>query len=137
GDEVCVISSVGDVPIEVPRRMLAGDAFLTGLLHDGERVQVVKRFGRRPSAAVRSALVAEAVLANGHVVCHEDGCDRTDVEWDHNLPWADGGTTTPEGLQPLCRGHHRAKTVKENKARARRRRTEKVRRPDDRGGPAP
>jgi hypothetical protein len=138
GDEVSVIPGFGDVAVEVPRRLLDGGAFLTGLLHDGERVQLVRRFGRRPSAAVRVAVVAEAVLAHGQLVCDVDGCDRTDIEWDHTLPWADGGTSDASNLSPKCRGHHRAKTATENETRARRRRTTAVRRsPVGDQGPAP
>ena len=135
GDEVCVIPGVGDLPLEVPQRMLAGNAFLTGLLHDGERVVAVERFGRRPSAAVCDALVVEHVLAHGNVVCSVDGCDRTDIEWDHTVPWADGGSTSPDNLGPRCRGHHRAKTLAENRARAKKRRAAQIRRTDH--GPAP
>jgi hypothetical protein len=140
GDEVCVIPGVGDLPLEVPARMLAANAFLTGLLHDGARVVAVTRYGRRPSAAVKDALVVDAVLAHGQVVCCEDGCDRTDIEWDHTLPYTDGGPTTTDNLEPRCRGHHRAKTTTENRDRARTRRTTPIRRPpnrtDDRG-PSP
>jgi hypothetical protein len=118
-DEVCVIPGFGEVPVEVPRRLLEADAFLTALLCNGDRVQQVKRFGRRPSAAVRSALLAQAVLAHGQVVCDVDGCDRTDIEWDHTLPWADGGPSNVDNLTPRCRGHHRAKTLAENQERAR------------------
>jgi hypothetical protein len=136
--EVSVIPGFGDVPVEVPRRLLDEDAFLTGLLHDGERVQLVRRFGRRPPAAVRAALVAEAVLAHGQVVCDVEGCDRTDIEWDHTVPWAEGGATSPGNLTPKCRGHHRAKTLAENQTRAERRRATKVRRSPSRDqGPAP
>jgi hypothetical protein len=137
-DEVCAIAGFGDVPVEIPRRLLEEDAFLTGLLHDGEHVQQVERFGRRPSAAVRSALVAQAVLAHGQVVCDEDGCDRTDIEWDHTVPWADGGSTDLDNLTPRCRGHHRAKTLAENRARggvSGRRATTKRRASNE--GPAP
>ena len=139
GDEVCVVPGFGDVPVEVPTRLLADNAFLTGLLHHGERVIAVKRYGRRPSAAVRDALVVEQVLAHGQVVCSIDGCDRTDIEWDHTIPYADGGPTTPANLAPRCRGHHRAKTTTENQTRAKQRRTKTLRRPpnrtDDRGPP--
>jgi hypothetical protein len=121
GDELCTIPGFGDVPLEVPRRMLDDNAFLTAVLYDGERVQLVKRFGRYRSAAVRSALVAEAMLAHGQVVCSERGCDRTDIEWDHTVPVADGGANDVCNQQPLCRGHHRRKTIRENQARARRR----------------
>jgi hypothetical protein len=136
GDELCVIPGIGDVPLEVPHRMLHEDAFLTGLLHDGERVHVVERFGRRPSAAVKSALVAQAVIRHDLVVCDEPGCDRTDIEWDHTLAYADGGATTAGTMSAKCRGHHRAKTVTENENRARRRRARTVRRAAGRG-PAP
>jgi hypothetical protein len=135
-DELCVIPGFGDVPIDVPQRLLEADAFLTGVLHDGERVQLVRRFGRRPSAAVKAALVAQAVVAHGQVVCDVDNCDRTDIEWDHTLPFADGGPSSAANLAPMCRGHHRAKTVNENHTRSRNRRTAAIRRTSD-GGPAP
>jgi hypothetical protein len=134
GDELCTVPGFGDVPVEVPRRMLDQDAFLTGLLHDGAQVQLVKRFGRRPSAAVKTALVAQAVLAHGNVVCDVEGCDRTDIEWDHIVPFADGGTTTAGSMTPKCRGHHRTKTIAENQARARTRTRTRTRRDS---GPAP
>ena len=35
GDELCTIPGFGDVPLEVPRRMLDENAFLTGVLYDG------------------------------------------------------------------------------------------------------
>jgi hypothetical protein len=137
-DEVSVIPGFGDVPIEVSRRLLDEDAFLSGLFHDGERVQLVRRFGRRPSAAVRAALVTEAVLAHGRIVCDVDGCDRADIEWDHTVPWADGGASSPANLTPKCRGHHHAKTLAENQARAQGQRTTKSRRsPPKNQGPAP
>jgi hypothetical protein len=135
-DELCVIPGFGDVPIDVPHRLLDEDAFLTGLLHDGERVQLVRRFGRRPSAAVKAALVAQAVVAHGQVVCDVDGCDRADIEWDQTLPFTDGGPSSAANLASMCRGHHRAKTVEENHARSRNRRTAAIRRTSD-SGPAP
>jgi hypothetical protein len=133
-DELCTVPGFGDVPVEMPRRMLDQDAFLTGLLHDGAQVQAVERFGRRPSAAVKTALVAQAVLAHGDVVCDVEGCDRTDIEWDHSVPFADGGATTAASMSAKCRGHHRAKTIAENQARARRRTRTRLRRDS---GPAP
>jgi hypothetical protein len=127
--------SAGGVGVVVSYEALRRGRLEAGLLHDGERVVAVQRFGRRPSAAVRDALVVDRVLAHGQVVCVEDGCDRTDIEWDHTVPYADGGPTTPENLEARCRGHHRAKTVQENRARSRERRTRKLRRPDQ--GPDP
>ena len=109
--EVCMIAGFGDIPIEVARELLA-DAFLKGVVVDGTRVEVVRHFGRRPCAAVRTALEVRAVLQDGAVVCATPGCDRTvGIEWDHIEPHAAGGPTELANMQPLCAPHHRAKTA--------------------------
>jgi 5-methylcytosine-specific restriction endonuclease McrA len=35
------------------------------------------------------------------------------VEVDHRLSKAEGGTDSPENLDPICREHHRDKTARE------------------------
>ena len=110
GDEICTIAGFGDVPVEVPRRLLDEGGFLTLVLREGTRVHAVHRVGRRIPAALRSALVAEAVLADGEIRCATPGCDRTRVEWDHVTPVAESGLTEMTNLQPLCIAHHRIKS---------------------------
>lgn len=43
--------------------------------------------------------------------CTFTGCGRraADCDLDHNIPWADGGTTSAGNLSHLCRNHHRLK----------------------------
>ena len=102
GDEICTIAGFGDVPVEAPRRLLGEGGFLTLVLREGTRVHAVHRVGRRIPAALRSALVAEAVLADGEIRCAAPGCDRARVERDHVTPVAEGGATEMTNLQPLC-----------------------------------
>jgi hypothetical protein len=112
GDEICTVEGVGDVPVEVARRLLDDDAFLKGVLVDGTEVKRVKHFGRRPSAAVRTALEVEAFLEHGGVRCSVPACDRrAGIEWDHIEPRAHGGPTEIGNLQPLCGHHHGEKTA--------------------------
>ena len=111
GDEVCTIPGFGDVPVEVPRRLLDAGGFLTLLLRDGTNVHAVHRIGRRIPAALRTALLVERFLTDGEVRCSVEGCDRTRVEWDHITGLADGGRTERVNLQPLCVTHHRRKSA--------------------------
>ena len=109
--EVCVVEGGGDIPVAVARDLL-DDAFLKGVLVDGTEVQRVRHFGRRASAAVRTALRVQGVLDGGTVQCAVVGCDRrAGIEWDHIEPHARGGPTEIANLQPLCRHHHRQKTA--------------------------
>lgn len=41
-----------------------------------------------------------------------------DINWDHITALADGGTDTPDNLQALKLRHHKKKTKREGKARA-------------------
>jgi hypothetical protein len=112
GDEICTVEGVGDVPVEVARRLLHDDAFLKGVLVDGTDVKRVRHFGRRVAAAVRTALEVEAFLEHGGVRCSAPGCDRrAGIEWDHIEPHAHGGPTEMENLWPLCGHHHDEKTA--------------------------
>jgi hypothetical protein len=54
--------------------------------------------------------IARLVTAR-HTSCVFPGCRRTAArcELDHIQPWADGGPTQPDNLQPLCPRHHHAK----------------------------
>ena len=109
--EICAVEGVGDVPVEVARRLL-DDAFLKGVLVDGIEVQRVRHFGRRIPAAVRTALHANGVLGAGAVECSVPGCDRrAGLEWHHVDPHARGGPTEIANLSPRCRYHHREETV--------------------------
>lgn len=60
----------------------------------------------RPSAALRRWVTA------AHPTCAAPGCavPSVDGDLDHVVPFADGGRTVVENLQPLCRREHRRKT---------------------------
>lgn len=57
----------------------------------------------RPTRAQRDWLILQ------HGTCSRDGCTRLalDADIDHELPWADGGTTDIRALRPLCPRDHR------------------------------
>lgn len=115
--EICMLRGAGPIPVEIARELLDGDAFLKGVLVDGTEVLNVAHFGRAIPAAVRTALEVRAVLAHGDVRCASDGCDRTlGLQWDHEQPFAKGGPTSYENLQPLCAPHHRAKSARDARA---------------------
>lgn len=62
--------------------------------------------GYRPSRAL-----ADFVRARD-LTCRAPGCDRpaTDCDFDHTIPWADGGATHRSNIKCLCRLHHLLKT---------------------------
>ncbi|MCZ7528040.1 MAG: HNH endonuclease [Acidimicrobiia bacterium] len=96
------------------------DAFLKGVLVDGTEVTRVRHFGRRIPAELRTALEVRSVLTDGDVVCSVEGCGRrAGLEWDHREPHADGGPTSYDNTQPLCRPHHREKTARDRARRGR------------------
>ena len=110
-DELCEVPGFGAVPVSRAREMLA-DSFLKGVVVDGVRPTHVKHFGRHRPAEIDTALMVEAVIKRGAVVCVTEGCDRTvDLEWDHRRPFAQGGPTSAENLQALCRFHHSQKSA--------------------------
>ena len=110
-DEVCEVPGFGAVPVAAARGILA-DCFLKAVVVDGTRVTHVKHFGRHRRAEIDTALLVQGVVGRGSVRCSADGCDRqVGLEWDHVQPFAKGGPTSVDNLQPLCRFHHRQKTA--------------------------
>jgi hypothetical protein len=109
-DELCEVAGFGAVPVSRAREVLA-DCFLKAVVVDGTRVTHVKHFGRHRPAEVDTALLGGGHLAHGAIKCSVEGCDRTvGIEWDHQVPFARGGPTSVENLDPKCRHHHRIKT---------------------------
>jgi hypothetical protein len=105
--ELCRLESGDDVPLSVAVEMVE-NAFVKGVLVDGEEVRRVKHFGRRIPAAVRTALRTEAMLRDGEVRCAVPGCDRTaGLQWHHVEPHARGGPTSIDNLEPRCPLDHR------------------------------
>jgi len=107
--ELCRFESGDDVPLGVALEMLdGGNAFIKGVLVDGQEVRRVKHFGRRVPAAVRTALRTEAMLRAGEVRCGVPGCDRTaGLQWHHVEAHARGGPTSIDNLEPRCPHDHR------------------------------
>lgn len=54
------------------------------------------------------------VLARDHFACVQCGT-RTELEVDHIVPVARGGSWDLDNLQTLCRSHHRQKTYYEDR----------------------
>jgi hypothetical protein len=54
----------------------------------------------------------QAILDRYGHKCLYPRCDRTDVEMDHIIPVAIGGTHTIDNVQPLCRFHNAQKHTK-------------------------
>ncbi|MCJ7438814.1 MAG: HNH endonuclease [Acidimicrobiia bacterium] len=102
--ERCQIPGVGPVPVEHVRS-LRGDAVLTILVEDGRDVRTFARPGRKMVAALHQLLDAR------DPVCTITGCGRAQrLEHDHAVPVADGGNSTAENTDGLCRHHHRRKS---------------------------
>jgi hypothetical protein len=100
--ELCEVLGFGAVPVSRVRELLA-DAFLKGVVVDGKQVTKVRHFGRHRPAEVDTALVTQAFLTKGRVECVVEGCGRTvGIEWDHAEPFARGGLTSAENLNPMC-----------------------------------
>jgi hypothetical protein len=100
--EHCEVLGFGAVPVSRVRELLP-DAFLKGVVVDGKQVIKVKHFGRHRPAEVDSALLTQAFLAKGRIECVVEGCGRTvGIEWDHAEPFARGGPTSVENLNPMC-----------------------------------
>jgi len=60
-------------------------------LSDAEKIEIINRYGMR-------------CFIDGHPIESED-----DLEFDHIVPVAAGGTTTLENIAPVCRKHNRQK----------------------------
>jgi hypothetical protein len=101
--EVCEIRGVGPIPVPVALRM-AKDAFLKAVVTDGVDVHQVVHLGRKPPAVLRTA------LGELYQSCVKEGCGATtNLEFDHNQPWSQGGPTRLTNLNPVCRYDHREK----------------------------
>jgi hypothetical protein len=114
--EICRIAGGPDVPMSVIREQIEQDAFVKLALYDERRVQLVKHFGRRLSAQVRTALSLGAPPLFDGAQC-SCGCGaRFGLHNDHINPLANGGPTQLENLQFLRSKEHLEKTKKERAA---------------------
>jgi hypothetical protein len=104
-DEPATITGKGPIDLETARA-LAGDATQwLRILTDPVTDLVLSADNYRPSKALRRYLEAR----DGR--CRFPSCNRSArrSDIDHTVAWEDGGTTTPENLEVLCRGHHTLK----------------------------
>jgi hypothetical protein len=102
--EICEIPGIGPVPVATAR-MLAADSIINVLLVDGVDVTRIAHTGRTVTAHQRSALRERSST------CEVPGCDaRTNLEIDHDDPWALSKNTSLDNLNVLCRWHHYQKT---------------------------
>lgn len=100
----CEIPGVGPVSVEHVRSLL-GDALLTVLVEDGRDVKTFARPGRKMVAALHQLLDAR------DPVCTIVGCGRAQrLEHDHALAICDGGDSTADNTDGLCKHHHALKS---------------------------
>jgi hypothetical protein len=100
----CEIPGVGPVSVEHVRSRL-GDALLTVLVEDGRDVKTFARPGRKMVAALHQLLDAR------DPVCTIIGCGRAQrLEHDHALAVCDGGDSTADNTDGLCKHHHALKS---------------------------
>jgi hypothetical protein len=105
GDEVCEISGLGPIPVDVARELL-GDAILKLVITKGVDVANVTHLGRSPTIAQKVALWWRSPC------CEIVECVRTQrLENDHGPDWAETHHTRYEELRRLCGHCHWLKTV--------------------------
>jgi hypothetical protein len=112
--EVCHIIGGGPIPPEVAKQ-LAKDAFVKVVLHDGVNIHLVKHFGRRLTAALRTALDLGPVPEFTGRECVDCG-SRWGLEYDHVNPVANQGPTEYANLQARCYKDHQIKTERDRQA---------------------
>jgi len=105
-DELCEITGLGPIPVEVARRLL-GDAVLKLILTRGEAVAHVTSLTRGPTQAMRYALLWTSPT------CVVEGCTRTIVEHDHiwGAEYKDTKHTRLDELERACHVHHDLHTL--------------------------
>lgn len=107
--ELCEVPGFGAIPVSRAKQML-DNCFLKGVLVDGKKVVTVRHFGRHRPAELETALMVRSVLTDGQVVCLVEGCDHTaHIQWDHAQPFALGGPTSENNLNPMCGFDNREK----------------------------
>ena len=105
GDEVSEVVGVGPVPISDVQQYMS-DPMLKVLLTKGSEVVAASTMTRVVRSNLREALVERDRL------CVVPGCGISKgLEIDHLVPFAQGGPTSIDNLQRLCKHHHRLKTT--------------------------
>jgi hypothetical protein len=114
--DLCHVVGGGPVPVPVIRAA-AKDAFLKVAFHDGVEIRKVAHLGRHIPAELRTSLELGPLPELDGIVCEAEGCDRRyGLEWHHVDPVANGGVTSKEQLQALCKPHHVEETERQRAA---------------------
>ena len=116
GDEFCKIPGVGPIDPSIARK-IADDAFLTGLLLDGEDLRQIRRWGRHIPIEVKVALGLGNPPEFDGVKCVDCG-NRFFIERDHIEPRAGGGETALDNLADRCEPCHDKKTARDRESGA-------------------
>jgi 5-methylcytosine-specific restriction endonuclease McrA len=115
-NEFCKIPGVGPIDPGIARK-IAGDAFLTGLVYDGEDLRQIRRWGRYIPVEVKLALGLGNPPEFDGVKCVDCG-NRFFIESDHIDPRAGGGETALDNLADRCEPCHERKTARDREAGA-------------------
>jgi 5-methylcytosine-specific restriction endonuclease McrA len=83
--------------------------------------------GRPAGKSFPDSTKSWALVAYKHR-CYVCGAPGPGLEFDHIIPWAEGGTNERRNCAPICPPCHKVKTTRE-KDRARKRREAKAKRP--------
>ena len=103
GDELCEITGVGPIPVDVAKGLL-GESTLKLVITRGVDVVNVTSLGRGPTAAMKVA------LAWTSPTCVVKGCSRTALQTDHRIDWAITHHTRLDELEHMCHHDHALKT---------------------------
>jgi hypothetical protein len=112
--EICKIPGIGPVSPQVAKD-IAQDAFLTGVLYDGNDLRNIRRWTRNIPVEVRLALELGEPPDFDGVKCVDCG-RRFRIENDHVEPHVAGGPASRKNLKPRCWPCHEIKTEGDRKA---------------------
>jgi hypothetical protein len=101
GHELCEVTGLGPIPVEVARRLL-GDAVLKLIITKGDAVAHVTSLTRGPTQAMQYASLWTSPT------CTVEGCSRTIVEYDHRTgaEYKDTRHTRLDEIDRVCHTHH-------------------------------
>src|SRR6185312_5924015 len=105
GNEPATLAGRGPIDLDTACRLSREAPELVRVLTHPVIGTVIAADTYRPTASLRRYLAAR----DRH--CRFPSCNR-DARWcdiDHTIAWEDGGTSTPDNLAHLCRGHHTIK----------------------------
>jgi hypothetical protein len=105
GNEPATLAGRGPIDLDTACRLAGEASELVRVLTHPVTGMAIAADTYHPTASLRRYLAAR----DHH--CRFPTCNR-DARWcdiDHTIAWADGGTSTPDNLAHLCRGHHTIK----------------------------